>query len=104
MQTDPTARHSPIGSFQRRCYVVNAPAATGQLLTVRFGTLVALAVTIGIGSSVVGLYVSYWLDVASGATIVLVQTALFLIALAFGPRTGLLSRPRPGDSAPITAS
>ena len=80
------------------------PAATGQLLTVRFGTLVALAVTIGIGSSVVGLYVSYWLDVASGATIVLVQTALFLIALAFGPRTGLLSRPRPGDSAPITAS
>jgi hypothetical protein len=32
MQTDPTARHSPIGSFQRRCYVVNAPAATGQLL------------------------------------------------------------------------
>jgi manganese/iron transport system permease protein len=72
------------------------PAATGQLLTVRFGMLVALAVTIGIGSSIVGLYVSYWLDVASGATIVLVQTALFLIALAFGPRTGLLSRRRTG--------
>ena len=70
------------------------PAATGQLLTVRFGMLVALAVTIGIGSSIVGLYVSYWLDVASGATIVLVQTALFLLALAFGPRTGLLSRRR----------
>jgi len=70
------------------------PAATGQLLTVRFGMLVALAVTIGIGSSIVGLYVSYWLDVASGATIVLVQTALFLVALAFGPRTGLLSRRR----------
>ena len=70
------------------------PAATGQLLTVRFGTLVVLAVVIGIGSSIVGLYVSYWLDVASGATIVLVQTALFLIALALGPRTGLLSRRR----------
>ena len=70
------------------------PAATAQLLTVRFGTLVALAVAIGIGSSIVGLYVSYWLDVASGATIVLVQTALFLVALVLGPRTGLLSRRR----------
>ena len=77
------------------------PAATGQLLTVRFGLLVALAVTIGIGSSIVGLYVSYWLDVASGATIVLVQTALFLVALAFGPRTGLLSRRR--ATAPAAA-
>jgi manganese/iron transport system permease protein len=70
------------------------PAATGQLLTVRFGLLVLLAVGIGVGSSVLGLYVSYWLDVATGATIVLVQTALFLIALAFGPRRGLLSRRR----------
>ena len=68
------------------------PAATGQLLTVRFGMLVLLAVVIGIGSSLLGLYVSYWLDVATGATIVLVQTGLFLAALALGPRTGLLSR------------
>ena len=74
------------------------PAATGQLLTVRFGMLVALAVAIGIGSAIVGLYVSYWLDVASGATIVLVQTALFLVALAFGPRTGLLGRRRTADA------
>ena len=70
------------------------PAATGQLLTVRFGMLVLLAVGIGIGSSALGLYVSYWLDVATGATIVLVQTALFLVALALGPRRGLLSRRR----------
>jgi ABC-type Mn2+/Zn2+ transport system permease subunit len=79
------------------------PAATGQLLTVRFGTLVVLAVAIGIGSSVLGLYVSYWLDVASGATIVLVQTALFLVALALGPRSGLLSRRRNSMSAPAVA-
>jgi manganese/iron transport system permease protein len=71
------------------------PAATGQLLTVRFGTLVLLAVAIGIASSVLGLYISYWLDVATGATIVLVQTGMFLVALALGPRTGLLSRRRP---------
>jgi ABC-type Mn2+/Zn2+ transport system permease subunit len=82
------------------------PAATGQLLTVRFGTLVLLAVAIGIASSVLGLYVSYWLDVATGATIVLVQTGLFLVALVLGPRTGLLRRPRPGvaDAEAATAA
>jgi manganese/iron transport system permease protein len=70
------------------------PAATAQLLTVRFGGLMILAIVVGVGSAIVGLYVSYWLDVASGATIVLVETACFLAALALGPRTGLLSRRR----------
>jgi manganese/iron transport system permease protein len=70
------------------------PAAAAQLLTLRFGSLMILAVAIGIGSSILGLYVSFWLDVASGATIVLVQTAVFLAALALGPRTGLLARRR----------
>jgi manganese/iron transport system permease protein len=80
------------------------PAATGQLLTVRFGMLVALAVAIGVGSSVLGLYVSYWLDVATGATIVLVQTGLFLAALVLGPRTGLLGRRRPSVARAVIAA
>lgn len=62
------------------------PAATAQLLTVRFGRMMATAVVVAIGASVLGLYVSYWLDVASGATIVLVQTAIFLAALVIRPR------------------
>lgn len=70
------------------------PAATAQLLTVRFGALMGLAVVIGVASSVSGLYLSFWLDVASGATIVLVQTGVFLLVLALSPRTGLLSRRR----------
>ena len=70
------------------------PAATAQLLTVRFGRMMAIAIAVGIGASVVGLYVSFWLDAASGATIVLVETACFLTALAIGPRSGLLSRRR----------
>jgi manganese/iron transport system permease protein len=57
------------------------PAATGQILARSFGRLVAVAVTIGVGSPIVGLYVSYWANAASGATIVLVETAIFLIAL-----------------------
>ena len=31
MQTDPTARHSPIGSFQRKCYLARAAASTGPI-------------------------------------------------------------------------
>lgn len=70
------------------------PAATAQLITLRFGRLMAIAIAIGVVSPVVGLYLSYWLNTASGATIVLVETAVFLVVLVAGPRTGLL-RPRP---------
>jgi ABC-type Mn2+/Zn2+ transport system permease subunit len=68
------------------------PAATAQLVTTRFERMLLVALLIGIGASVLGLYVSFWFDVASGATIVLVQTATFLIALMAGPRGGLLRR------------
>jgi ABC-type Mn2+/Zn2+ transport system permease subunit len=71
------------------------PAATAQLVTVRFGSLMGLAVLFGIVTSVAGLYLSFWLNVASGATIVLVQTGLFIVVLAVSPRTGLLGRRRP---------
>jgi ABC-type Mn2+/Zn2+ transport system permease subunit len=57
------------------------PAAAAQLLTVRFSRLLLIAMAIGAGTSVAGLYLSYWFDVASGATIVLVQTAVFILAL-----------------------
>ncbi len=69
------------------------PAATAQLLTVRFTRLMLAAAAIGVVSAILGLYVSYWLDVASGATIVLVQTATFALALVLGPR-GLIARRR----------
>ena len=69
------------------------PAATAQMLTARFTRLMIIAALVGITSAVLGLYISYWLDVASGATIVLVQTGLFLVALVVGPR-GVLGRRR----------
>lgn len=70
------------------------PAATAQLLTQRFGRLMGIAVLVGVSCPVAGLYLSFWLNSASGATIVLVETVLFLVVLVVGPRTGLL-RPRP---------
>jgi ABC-type Mn2+/Zn2+ transport system permease subunit len=54
--------------------------------------MMALAILVGIVSAVVGLYVSLWADAASGATIVLVETALFVAAMTLGPRTGLLAK------------
>jgi manganese/iron transport system permease protein len=68
------------------------PAATAQLLTVRFGRMMATGAVLAVAASVAGLYLSYWFDVASGATIVLVQTSIFLVVLAAGPRTGWLGR------------
>jgi manganese/iron transport system permease protein len=57
------------------------PPATAQLMTSSFGRLVGLAVAIGIASPVIGLYLSYWFNSASGATIVLFETAVFIVAL-----------------------
>jgi ABC-type Mn2+/Zn2+ transport system permease subunit len=56
------------------------PASAARLLTDRFGFLLWLASSLGAGVSVLGMYASYYLDLASGATIVLSGTAIFLIA------------------------
>jgi manganese/iron transport system permease protein len=69
------------------------PAATAQLLVIRFGRMMAVAVALAAVSAVLGLYLSYYLNLASGASIVLVETFFFGIALLLGPKTGLLSRP-----------
>ena len=61
------------------------PAATGYLLTKRLPVMMALAATIASLSGVVGLYVSYYWSIASGAAIVLVCTAIF--GLVWGGQT-----------------
>jgi manganese/iron transport system permease protein len=71
------------------------PAATAQLLVVRFNQMMVVAVVLAAVSAMLGLYLSFYLNLASGASIVLVETLFFALALAVGPRTGLLSRVRP---------
>jgi ABC-type Mn2+/Zn2+ transport system permease subunit len=80
------------------------PAATAQLVSSRFSRVMLTAIAVGTCSAVIGLYLSFWLDVASGATIVLVQTALFLACLFLGPRTGLLARRRPARALEVSPS
>lgn len=70
------------------------PSATAQLLVVRFGRMMAVAVAIAAASAVVGLYLSFYLNLASGASIVLVETAIFGVVLVLSPRSGLLGRRR----------
>ncbi|MCL6509713.1 MAG: metal ABC transporter permease [Anaerolineae bacterium] len=55
------------------------PAATASLLTKRLPAMMALATLIAVISSLTGLLVSYHLDVASGAAIVLICIAIFLL-------------------------
>jgi len=62
------------------------PAAAAYQLTNRFGWMMAVSAMIGVGSAVVGLYISYYLNAASGSTIVLVATACFFLALALSPK------------------
>ena len=61
------------------------PASAARLLTHRFDLLLWLASLIGAGVSVLGMYASYYLDLASGATIVLIGTAVFLVAWLVSP-------------------
>ncbi|MEA2610437.1 MAG: manganese/iron transport system permease protein [Chloroflexota bacterium] len=70
------------------------PAATGQLLVDKFWDLVKIAIAVAVLAAVSGLYVSFYLNVASGASIVLVETLFFGLALVFSPKSGWLQRRR----------
>lgn len=70
------------------------PAATASLLTRRLPAMMAVAALVGALSSIVGLYLSYYVNVASGAAIVLVCTGFFILALIFAPGRGWLWRAR----------
>lgn len=64
------------------------PAATAYLLVRRLPAMMAVSAVIGALSGVVGLYLSYYAAIASGAAIVLVCTALFLVTLLVTKRRG----------------
>ena len=68
------------------------PAATATLLVRRLHYVIFVGVAVALASAVIGLYVSYHAEVASGAAIVLVATAFFAIALLLAPRRGLLAQ------------
>ena len=66
-----------------------APPATARLLTQRLSTMICLSIGFAMSAGVVGLYISYWRNLPSGPTIVLLSGAFFGLTLLCAPRTGL---------------
>ena len=68
------------------------PAAAAQLLTRRLPTMMATAALIGALSNVTGLYISYYINIASGPAMVLVATAVFCLVFLLAPERGFVWR------------
>jgi zinc transport system permease protein len=59
------------------------PAAGARLLTITFFKMTVISIIFGIVSSILGLWLSFVLDLPSGATIILVQALLFFMSLLY---------------------
>ncbi|WP_342515240.1 metal ABC transporter permease [Sporosarcina sp. FSL K6-1522] len=68
------------------------PASTAYLLTDRLSIMIGLSALFGVISAIGGLYLSFTYNLASGATIVLVATTLFILSLLLSPKQGILLR------------
>lgn len=62
------------------------PAAAARLVSNTFFRMSILSVIFGVASSVAGLWASYYLDIPSGATIILIQALIFSAAILIGRR------------------
>ena len=69
-----------------------APGAIGFLLAKRFESMLAIAMTVAIASGVLGTLISFSINGATGPCIVLIQAAVFLLALLFAPGSGMLRK------------
>lgn len=76
------------------------PGATAFLLVARFERMMVAATAVAVGSTLVGIYVSYFADASSAACIVLVQAGVFVAALLFAPGKGILRARKPPLTAP----
>jgi ABC-type Mn2+/Zn2+ transport system permease subunit len=85
--------------------LITAPAATARLWTNRLGLTMLLSGGLGALSGAIGLVLSRNLNIAAGATIVLVSAGFFGVSLVVAPRHGaiprrlLQRRPRRGAAA-----
>ncbi|MBI3805174.1 MAG: metal ABC transporter permease [Nitrospirae bacterium] len=62
------------------------PAAAAQQWATKMRTMMAISILIGISSSWAGVILSYWFDLPSGSTIVLLATCLFILSVLFSPK------------------
>jgi len=82
-----------VGAFLVIAMVVT-PGATAYLLTDRFPKLIVISILIGALTSLLGAYISYFLDGATGGVIVLLQASCFALAFILAPKHGLMANRR----------
>lgn len=70
--------------------MIITPACTSYLLTNRLPVMLALSITIGALSAVVGMFFSLSFNLPASASIVLTLACIFTIALVFAPQKGLI--------------
>lgn len=70
------------------------PGATAYLLTDRFGVMLLIGAGLGVVTSFVGAYASYFFNGATGGCIVTLQAMIFVITLVLAPKHGLLAMRR----------
>ena len=80
------------------------PGATAYLLTDRFGRMLWIAPLLGALAAVVGITLSYYLDAASGALVVLTQGAIFAAVYLFSPTQGVVPRLVSRVRRPVSAA
>ncbi|MDQ0576966.1 metal ABC transporter permease [Agromyces albus] len=68
------------------------PGATAYLLTDRFARMLVISPIIAAACSIVGIYLSYYLDAASGGMVVLTMGAVFTLVYLFAPQHGVIGR------------
>jgi ABC-type Mn2+/Zn2+ transport system permease subunit len=78
------------------------PAATAYLLTDRLWVMIFLSMGIGVVSAIIGLYLSFTYNLASGACIVLVATVFFALAFTLSPKQGIVWRSMKSRMSKIT--
>jgi manganese/iron transport system permease protein len=81
-----------------------APGATAYLLTDRFERMLVIAVAVALASAALGTLLSFHTDSATGALIVLVEAAVFVLVFLFAPKHGLRAAWRRERAAQRSAS
>jgi manganese/iron transport system permease protein len=79
-----------VGAFLVIAMVIT-PGATAYLLSDRFGFVILLATAIGAGTSLIGSYLSFFLDGATGGIIVVLQAIIFTLVFLFAPKHGFIA-------------
>ena len=71
-----------------------APGATAYLMTDSFERMLVIATAVALTSAALGTIVSFHIDGATGACIVLIQALFFALAFLFAPKRGILRAPQ----------